>query len=184
MRVVLSRGGLKQLAVKGQECRQPTSMLARDGKNIPYLTMPRLCFHVAEMGEAATSVAFERAWQQECGRYRLGRSVSCPAVASALGSRCYRNEGRTIDSRHLTRGSTISRQFLYSNAGMRSRNERCEPLRLLCMSRLRKAERPGLGVSTEWVDNTRTNPRMGRVDRSWTKSGGRPSPMAGGFVGG
>ena len=25
---------------------------------------------------------------------------------------------------------------------------------------------------------------MGRVDRNWTKSGGRPSPMAGGFVSG
>ena len=26
--------------------------------------------------------------------------------------------------------------------------------------------------------------RMCRVDRNWTKSGGRPSPMAGGFVSG
>ena len=30
----------------------------------------------------------------------------------------------------------------------------------------------------------RTNARMGRVDRNWTKSGGRPSPMARGFVSG
>ena len=30
----------------------------------------------------------------------------------------------------------------------------------------------------------RTNARMSRVDRNWTKSGGRPSPMAGGFVSG
>ena len=30
----------------------------------------------------------------------------------------------------------------------------------------------------------RTNARMGRVDRNWTKSGGRPYPMAGGFVSG
>ena len=29
-----------------------------------------------------------------------------------------------------------------------------------------------------------TNARMGRVDRNWTKSGGRPSPMARGFVSG
>ena len=31
---------------------------------------------------------------------------------------------------------------------------------------------------------TRTNARMGRVDRNWTKSGGRLSPMARGFVSG
>ena len=30
----------------------------------------------------------------------------------------------------------------------------------------------------------RTNARMGRVDRNWTKSGGRLSPMARGFVSG
>ena len=30
----------------------------------------------------------------------------------------------------------------------------------------------------------RTNAQMGRVDRNWTKSGGRPSPMARGFVSG
>ena len=31
---------------------------------------------------------------------------------------------------------------------------------------------------------SRTNARMGRVDRNWTESGGRPSPMARGFVSG
>ena len=31
---------------------------------------------------------------------------------------------------------------------------------------------------------SRTNARMGRVDRNWTKSGGRLSPMARGFVSG
>ena len=30
----------------------------------------------------------------------------------------------------------------------------------------------------------RTNARMGRVDRNWTKSGGRLSPIARGFVSG
>ena len=32
------------------------------------------------------------------------------------------------------------------------------------------------------VRGHRTNTRMGRVDRNWTKSGGRPSPTARGFV--
>ena len=34
------------------------------------------------------------------------------------------------------------------------------------------------------ISYPRTNARMGKVDRNWTKSGGRPSPMARGFVSG
>ena len=36
----------------------------------------------------------------------------------------------------------------------------------------------------ERVYYPRTNARMGRVDRNWTKSGRRPSSMARGFVSG
>ena len=39
-------------------------------------------------------------------------------------------------------------------------------------------------ASEDQRPNPRTNARMGRVDRNWTKSGGRLSPMARGFVSG
>ena len=44
------------------------------------------------------------------------------------------------------------------------------------------AKAPSVAVLKECTP--RTNARMGRVDRNWTKSGGRLSPMARGFVSG
>ena len=82
-------------------------MLARDDNNILF-SMPRPSSHVAEMEDAAASVAFDSSWRLEYGKCGLERPVSCPTVVGASKVGRYRNECRTIDSRHITRDSTNS----------------------------------------------------------------------------
>ena len=86
----------------------------------------------------------------------------------------------------------ISVEYVPPSSKQRRSGQR--PLPSSCSRQNRKAE-TGRKVSTKSTstlgkpkkkieNNPRTNARMGRVDRNWTKSDGRPPPMAGGFVSG
>ena len=88
-------------------CRQPTSMLARDGKKIMF-SMPAQRLELlyspffAETGEAASFAVFYSSWRQDCGTYGLGWRVPCSAVACALRVGRSRNEYRNSDSSYVT----------------------------------------------------------------------------------